>query len=188
MSGDEIVIDFTSKQECKIQFVPKVGEEVMTPMEGFSMIVKSRVDYELECKGKAVESEKDKVITEVNDKFTLLETEVVELRQYKSGKIASDEYTAKETEINNLFAKKEFEILTEEEVSELKVKAFEMDIASVEKDLFALVGMKLVSKFSLVKNEDGTDVIKMSLDTSIQHEEVSTKSYANIIKKYSKQK
>jgi len=187
MSGDEVIIDFTSKKECKIVFVPKVGEEPMEEM--FSMVLKDVVDYELDCKGKAIESEKDKVITEVSDKFTLLESEVVELRQYKSGKIASDEYTAKETEINNLFSKKEFEILTEEEVSELKVKAFEMDLASVEKDLFALVGMKLVSKFSLVKNEDGTDIIKMSLETGIGHEEVvSTKSYADIIKKYSKQK
>jgi len=154
------------------------------------MVLKSVVDYELECKGKAVSAEKDVAINEVNAKFTLLETEVAELREYKTGKIASDEYAIKESKINDLFAKKEFEVLTEEEVSELKVKAFEMDLASVEKDLFALVGMKLASKFSLVKNEDGTsDVIKMSLDMGIVHEEeVSTKPYAGIIKKYSKQK
>ncbi|HEY8805855.1 MAG TPA: hypothetical protein VIM42_12275 [Clostridium sp.] len=182
---EEVILDEVVSTEPVVEEFEKTEEvEIIIDSE-------EKRDFEAEVKiymDKISALESDN--TDLQIKYSELESEAVELRQYKSEKIATDEYTAKEIEVNALFAKKEFAVLTEEEVSELKVKAFEMDLASVEKDLYALVGMKLASKFSLIKNEDGSsDVIKMSLDMGITHEdEVSSKSYAGIIKKYSKQK
>ncbi|MEK5036308.1 hypothetical protein MKY96_33185 [Paenibacillus sp. FSL R7-0302] len=106
---------------------------------------------------------------------TDLETEAQELRSYKSAKLA-DERQAQEDELFEQFA----EQLSEDEMKEVKAVASNMEIADIEKELFAIVGKKN-AKFSR-KEKQPTNV---KVDFT-KPKETDVSDYSYILEKHLK--
>ncbi len=142
--NDDVAIDFASKKEFKVQYVP-VTEPVENATE-FSLVSKAFSASQLD---RAVTKGKEDAVAEVATKFAqveaekqAIEAEIVELRQFKAAKNAEE----KDLQISELFAQFS-EQLTEEEIAEARVQFSQMDVSEIEKELFAMIGKK-AAKFS----------------------------------------
>lgn len=116
-----------------------------------------------------LQAEKDELSTQ----FSTLESEVLELRQFKADK-ESQERQAQVEETFNQFA----EQLSEDEMTLAREQFASLDVESLEKELFAMVGKK-AAKFS--KKATPTPTAKVPLFS--KQEDPSTEGYAYIIEK-----
>lgn len=117
-------------------------------------------------------------LTTLKESYSLLESEVKELREYKVTKLHEE----KEIKIHAVFESVADE-LSEEELAPFKEKAFEMEVDELNKELFALIGKKATeskSKFSVGKPNS----ISMSIVSDIPQDTTIANSYDAIIKKY----
>jgi hypothetical protein len=191
IQGDVIAIDFESEKRFKIEYVPmEVPEEGME----FNLFTKEQMDYKLQVKEKEVESklnaefevktkefetqvsEKETALTDLQSQFEIIKQEKEELETFKLDKMKQE----KEIAINTVFESVSSE-LTEDELAPFKEKAFEMEVDTLKKELYALIGQKAFeakAQFSAKPNKP------MSIAFDTVPETTIANSYDSIIKKY----
>ncbi|WP_257984987.1 hypothetical protein [Bacillus sp. T33-2] len=173
-NGDAISIDFESKKRMKIAYEPFEGEGELQ----FNLTSKDKVEYDLNVKEKELEksfsTEKESAVTDIQEKFTKLEKEVVSLRQFKEEKL-SVERSEKEQELFESFSAE----LTEDEMKEVKELASEFTLEQIEEKLFTLVGKKKASFAKQVKKEK-----QKSIKIEVDHEDDEPKAYGGLFEKY----
>lgn len=188
IKGDNVVIDFDSKKRQKITYVDfEDGTE--EPVVVF--ICKDLVDYQqsmikeelkkqFSTEKKSLIAEYESAITEINEKFSALEQEKLQLQEYQQKKIKEERDVA-ENKLFEHFAN----ILSEEEIASIKEISSQFSLSELEEKLYVLVGKK-TAKFSANKKEN--KIIKVDFDvnsdfnysTSWEHlveQHVSNKKY-----------
>lgn len=148
VDGDAISIDFESKKRVKLDY-----QLIDSNTDAqFNIASKDKLEYELSVKEKQVEKEfsevKEKEINEISSKFSKLEEEVKELREFKKEKLEF-ERSQKEQELFEQFSNE----LDEGDVKEIKEKASEFSLTEIEEKLFALVGKKKATFSKQTKKE-----------------------------------
>jgi hypothetical protein len=119
-------------------------------------------------------------LTSLKESYTLLESEVKELREFKSEKLHAE----KEVQINSVFESVSSK-LTEDDLAPFKEKAFEMEVEDLKKELFALIGQKAFEKESNF-NLNPKNSMGIALDNVPEEDAIIANSYDAIIKKYNK--
>lgn len=110
--------------------------------------------------------------------YERLYSEYIELQKFKKEKLLEE----KMKKIDELFARKEFTVLDEVDISDLKYRAKDMEIEELEKELYVLLGKKLADKISYSEKKDG--VIKMEIPPQPSDMNKQFKIYDSIIQKY----
>ena len=156
MSGDKPVIDFTSAKRKKIEIVDFIDG---TTENDVILIPQTFAELQLQNQKSTIESafaqEKEDIlkeyqvkVDEVNEKYSVLEKDTLELKEFKLKSLAKE----RETKENVLFSQFTTQ-LTEDEIKVFKEKANEFTIEDLENQLYVLVGKKATS-FSLNSNDD----------------------------------
>lgn len=122
---------------------------------------------EIDYQSKFEELEKE--FTKLKENFSNLETEIVDLREFKSTKLAEERNQAE----NDLFERFTAE-LTEEEIAQVKEKSSEFTLEQLEEKLFTLVGKKKATFSKQVKKE------KQSIKIELDFEQKDTNPYGNL--------
>lgn len=185
VDNNAVKIDFDSKTRVAISYEPFEGNEDLD----FEIKSKDKTDYDLKVKEKELEksftTEKEEAVKgvqsdldDIKDKYSKIEEEAKELREFKHNKLATERQEA-ENELFEQFSND----LSDEDISEIKEKASEYSIEDLENKLYALVGKKKAN-FSQTKTKKS---VKIGVDNH-EDENKSNKSYAHLFDKYSKQK
>jgi lipocalin len=133
INGDAVTVDMESKKRFKVDYVPMQVELEDDDKKEFSF-VPSAIHEHYRNEMKEHET--------IKSKFSQLETEVTELREFKSNKLQEERSIAEE-EIFDKFSSE----LTEDEMKPIKDKSSDYSLDQLEDKLFALAGRKKV-KFS----------------------------------------
>lgn len=143
-----------------------------------------KADYEKKLAdfGKVV-LEKDEAMTALSVKYdkVVAEFEVIK------GKYEKIEKDSKEVEIAKVFAKFSTK-LAEADMKEIKESVADFSISEIEDKLFALVGKKalLDVNFSASIEQNMDKKFNIAVETPIKEDKTNEKSYAALVKKYSK--
>jgi hypothetical protein len=137
INGDVVTINLETKQRFKIEYVPMQAELDEDDKKEFSFVPTSIFEH---YRDEMKEHESMK------SNFSQLETEVTELREFKSNKLQEERSVAEE-EIFDKFSSE----LTEDEIKPIKDKSSDYSLEELEDKLFALAGRKKV-KFSTTPN------------------------------------
>lgn len=183
LNGNVPVIDYDSKQNYKIEFVPMEGAVL-----DYALKPNEYVEYELKVKEKELEAkfnkDKDMAVNEVleelnklKDQFSILEKEAEELRQFKQATLEAQRQ-AQEDELFEKFST----ILDEEDLKPFKEKAREFELDDLEEKLYALAARKKL-KFSADKKKE-EKTLKINLTTEVIEETKHDKPYGGLFEKY----
>lgn len=189
VNGDVVTVDFESATRYKVEYVP-MAADIEEDDDNFTLTSKEFVEYKLNVKEKEIEtkltSEFDAKIetyesdlTSLKEEFEVIKQEKEELETFKLDKLKEE----KEEQVNEVFEKFSEE-LTEEEMSPIKEKAFEISLEDLEDKLFALAGRKKV-KFSVAKKKER---ISMGLVQEIKNDVVENDIWAEQKQKFSSNK
>jgi len=130
----DAVSELVSTKEAELEKFSKEAQEVATKF--------SEAEPKISELEKEVSELKDKVLS-----FSELETELVELREFKLSKLKEE----KQEKINHLYAKYA-EFLTEDEVTELNKKAESIDdVKEFSKEVYAIAMPKAEAKIEALK-------------------------------------
>lgn len=167
MNGDHVVIDFENRKRMKYVIAEYDEGDQVSP---FASV------YE-ELKEKAnTNAELEKKYQDASDTIESMQSEITELREFKT----ATENSIEESKREELFSK--FEELSElEAYNNLKDNCLEYDLDTLEEKLFALKGRYVgitAAKFSL----DESKVPKIKVDTNNNE----YKPYGGIVEQYQK--
>lgn len=194
---DNVKVDFESKLRYKISYEPmEVDEE---PETEFVLVHKEVVEYEKDVVKKETEKEltekftsekenavkevqkevdtKQQEIEEMQNKYSVLEKEVKDLKQFKDNKIIEERKQAEE----ELFTKFSTQ-LNEEEIAPIKEKAEEMSLDEIQTALVIEVGKKNL-KFSIEKPKKNLTVLPVPKNKNDREE----KPYGDDLDKYAEE-
>lgn len=165
-------------EETKEEFqVEETTETVETTEEVVEETVTEEVVEEVETVDyQAKFTELEKEFTTLKENYANLETELTQLREFKSTKLA-EERTIAENEIYERFTAE----LSEDEIAQVKETASEFTLEQLEEKLFTLVGKKKATFSKQIKKEK--QPIKIELD--FEEKEVVS-PYGNLFDKISK--
>lgn len=156
VDGDVPVIDFASKARKKFAIVDFEGEQNSPFAEVYSQM-----------------NEKIKADAEVNEKYSAMETELNELREYKSNVELAATNKAKEN-ILGMFA----DLQGEEAFEALSADMDKYDLETLEEKCYAIRGRMGATKYSLESKAPKTIIDK------VIPEDNSADPYGGIIQKY----
>lgn len=163
--------DKFEEQEVTVNEVEEVVEEVTEEQEELAEeVVEEVVDYQSKF------NDLEKEFVSLKESFGVLESEITELRKFKSDKLAEERSAAEE----ELFGRFESE-LTVEEIQAVKETSAEFTLEQIEEKLFTLVGKK---KFNFSSKKKDSEVNKVMIDFS--HEEETNDPYGGLFKKFGK--
>lgn len=169
LQGDDVVLDFDNRTEyIQTWRAKESGEQVFTFSE--------KINEE----GEAVVTKFSQMESEIAELKGQLETKDAEIAELKTFKLEKDQEALSE-EVNNVVSK--FSTLEEDEYKELRDKALsrEIDVKTLEFNLYALKGMKQEvlekeeaenAKFSK-KGDKGTEPAKVVVTSHISPENFS---------------
>lgn len=178
MDGDNVIIDFESGVKQKITFADwQEGsmEFSFVPTGRFEQIAEKFAEQKSEFeKTKKELANQKKSFEELQTKYSTLEDEVKELKQYQ----IENEQVKREQAEQELFEQYE-KILDEEIIKQFKEKAKDYSIEELDKEL-KLAWAENNLKFTAKKKE------KSDITVTFEKREKSGKPYADIISKYKK--
>lgn len=138
VNGDVVVIDMKSEQRFKVEYVP-MQAELDEDDQQFSFVPSAIYEhYKEEMKDKE----------SIKSKFSKVEKELNELREFKSNKLAEERSEA-ESEIFDRFSSE----LSEDEIKGIKDNSSKYSLEELEDKLFALAGRKKIKFNTTHKNE-----------------------------------
>lgn len=173
LNGDKITINFETKKRKKFEIVD-FDEGVDS---NFVAIPEDIIEYEVKVAEKKAEEKFTKEQEELKQNFTILETEVVSLRQFKEEKLTA-ERSEQEKELFESFSAE----LTEEEMQPIKEKSTDFSMEELEEKLFTLVGKKKANFTKQAKKEKQSSV-KVEVTPVDDDKELA---YGGLFEKYSK--
>ena len=176
VENDKVVVNFDTKKKVKISY-QTIEEDTATD---YSIASVDRSQYEVNVQEKKTEKEFTEKINKIKDEletknsdFSVLNDEVVDLREFKATKLA-DERAADEAKLFESFE----EALGEDEINKVKETSSEFTLEQLEEKLFTLVGRKKFSATKQPKKEKQS--IKVPLDYE-QEKPTSSKEWAHLI-------
>jgi hypothetical protein len=169
INGDKVVIDFESKKRKKFEVVDFDEGSTIE----FTAIPQEILEYEIKVAEKKIEEKFMKENDELKQRFSTLEEEIKDLRDFKELK-TTEERVQKETDLFNSFSAE----LTEDEMQPVKETASEFSLEQLEEKLFTLVGKKKATFSKQPKKE------KQTIKINVEHNEEEPKAYGGIFEKY----
>ena len=170
-NGDSIIVDFETKKRKKFEIVD-FEEGVSSEIQVFP---KEALEYETKVAEKKAEENFSAEKKDLEEKFTSLESETAQLREFKANKLA-EERTLAENEIYERFTSE----LTEEEIADVKETASQFTLEQLEEKLFTLVGKKKATFSKNIKRE------KQSIKINLDNTENELSPYGNLFDKINK--
>ena len=180
MSGDKPVIDFESAKRKKFQIVDFVDGNAENDVV---LIPQTFAELQLQNQKSTIESaftqEKEDLlkdyqakVNDVNEKFSVLEKDTLELKEFKLSTLAQKRQKSEEALFTQFTTQ-----LTEDEIKVFKEKASEFTIEDLENQLFIAVGKKATS-FSLSNNDAKQGMLKVPL---VHNDEKIDDGYGGLI-------
>lgn len=136
VEGDLVSVDMSVEQRFKVDYVPmdlpaEVDNDVVNNMQDFSFVPSVMHNHY---------KENLKEFETIKSQLTTVESELTDLRQFKANIVKEE----KESALNAVF-ESFADKLTEDEMSPLRNKMESLEVDGLKKELFALVGEKMIN-------------------------------------------